>query len=140
MNREILFRGKRVDNGEWIYGNLTIWNDKSTSIDIMSDEYTPVYAVIPETVGQYTGLTDKNGGKIFEGDVIHVNYSITAPVSYGRGFRVVKHAVDYKAEVVFENYRFCLKKSNGEIYEMHITRGEIEIIGDIHDNPELLVE
>ena len=60
--RDILFRGKRIDNGEWVYGNLIRRN-------VCGEEWE----VIPETVGQYTGLDDKYGGKIFGGDIVMVN-------------------------------------------------------------------
>ena len=65
MKREILFRGKRMDNGKWEYGFLS-WNDspRKRSYHINND------VVYSETVGQFTGLTDKNGTKIFEGDIV----------------------------------------------------------------------
>ena len=56
--REYLFHGKREDNGEWVEGSLTVWNDGSASIDPASTPSSPLYAVIPESVGQYTGFDE----------------------------------------------------------------------------------
>jgi hypothetical protein len=76
--REYLFHGKRVDDGEWIEGNLTVWSDGSASIDNGPTISSPLYAVYPESVGQYTGmnefmLTDESrNAKLFEGDIVEV--------------------------------------------------------------------
>ena len=124
--REVIFRGKRTDNGEWIEGSLLgiDWCDKPSTYSIAPN--TPVsvfYSVIPETVGQYTGLTDKNGKRIFEGDIVSL----------------VKHdSLIYK--VVYVPCRYELVNSKGvNCFVLDIYKSEnIEVIGNIHDNPELL--
>ena len=124
--REILFRGKQTDNGEWIEGSLLgiDWCDKPSTYSIAPN--TPVsvfYSVIPETVGQYTGLTDKNEVKIFEGDIVSL----------------VKHdSLIYK--VVYVPCRYELVNSKGvNCFVLDIYKSEnIEVIGNIHDNPEIL--
>ena len=126
--REILFRGKRADDGEWVCGNLTIWSDKSASIDKESTEVSPLYAVVPETVGQYTGLTDKNGKRIFEGDIV------AGAVHW---LDRMKNGV-----VAFRDGSFGLIWYRGEVEQFNpftsMCNVEYEVIGNIHDNPELL--
>lgn len=76
--RDYVFHGKRVDNGEWVDGCLTVWNDGSASIDSHPSPASLLYAVYPESVGQYTGmnefmLTDESrNAKLFEGDIVEV--------------------------------------------------------------------
>lgn len=122
--REILFRGKRIDNGEWVEGSLVIWKDGSCSIEIGNFEA----AVDPSTVGQYTGMTDKNGKRIFEGDVVKAEYK-----GNNKG-------LDGVGEVVFKECKFALVWGwHKEIVCLtHFDNVEFEVIGNIHDNPDLL--
>ena len=128
--REILFRGKRTDNGEWETGSLVIirdgCSDKEVFIaDKMTGYHTPV---IPETVGQYTGLTDKNGVKIFEGDIVNC----------------VSKLDSADMVVIFEcgQFRMVLAEKYHE-YQTNVGYYDIncfakEVVGNIHDNPELM--
>lgn len=132
--REILFRGKRVDNGEWIKGFYIEanhhWHNKGVHKEwivknvIQNGGWCNVgskYAVIPETVGQYTGLTDENGTKIFEGDIVKW---------FGK-----KYTVTYKeGRFIGEKEHFI----GVDEYEFINLYGSLEVIGNIHDNPELL--
>ena len=134
--REILFRGKRTDNGEWIEGYLNqhrggvifdcccnainandyYINDWTEKLD--TDLYGCVYKVDPETVGQYTGLTDKNGAKIFEGDIIRFDDDIGYVIYNGD---TASFLVDSPNRYISMDYS-----------------SEFEVIGNIHDNPEIL--
>ena len=127
--REILFRGKRLDNGAWETGSLVIvrmdCHDAQYYIaDKMTGYHTPVD---PSTVGQYTGLKDKNGKRIFEGDIAKVLQGKDKDIAY----------------VGFENGAFMLYPKTGNIYERTLwsywyNDWDVEIIGNITDNPELL--
>ena len=137
--REILFRGKRLDNGKWVQGFLVIWgNDYYIAPDI--NAYTSMggrgkgrcmmfghyYQVLPETVGQFTGLTDKNGKKIFEGDIVEFRTSLKkyyAKVYYKKGM--------WSLYIKGFNDRYMLSVAVENDYS-------VKVIGNIHDNPELL--
>lgn len=129
--REILFRGKRIDNGEWVEGyycgkvNKTIFSPAEDSAQII-DKDLYWHELTPETVGQYTGLTDKNGVKIFEGDVVRLVYNYDEHI-----YQVVYDVseLDFKATNGKEEYR-----TN---YQYLTCCDEVEVIGNIHDNPEL---
>jgi uncharacterized phage protein (TIGR01671 family) len=127
--REILFRGKNIDTGEWWHGDLfhTIKRVFIRRPIPPAETYYEHDEVIPETVGQYTGLTDKNGKKIFEGDIIK-------SCEYDDIY-FVKYCADanYPAfDVVPEINVEC----NG-LSHLHIVEG-IEVVGNKWDNPELL--
>ena len=128
--REILFRGKREDNGEWVEGRLIA--DEAIvpkgQVFYISDNVldSTVYAriVIPETVGQYTGLIDKNGKKIFEGDIVKI------PIYEGCQERVIAVvAWDIKKAVFYLHG----KRVKTDFY--HYFGNDCEIIGNIYDNP-----
>ena len=139
--REILFRGKCNEIGkkcgQWIEG-FYAKDDGKPLIAINKDNGLNGYFVDPSTVGQFTGLTDKNGKKIFEGDVIRVKYSIRLPIGFGNSLRIATHDIDYIASVIFDECRFYSTKANGDACEIPLDSENIEIIGNIHDNPELL--
>ena len=127
--REILFRGKRVDNGEWVYSSF-IMQDKEHKVLLAEVELfdgEKWRAVIPETVGQFTGLTYKNGKKIFEGDIIRNNCNEIGVIRHGK--------YDVYSHYVFGGY-CCVDKTSALI---DWTSGwRCEVIGNIYDNPELL--
>lgn len=116
--REILFRGKTVCDGDWVYGGIT-WNPSRKKFFIHTDWEEA--KVIPETVGQYTGLTEKNGRRVFEGDIIHGNL----------GNFVVRWSDNISGFVAGEKERThpCMNRGTMKCYE---------VIGNIYDNPELM--
>ena len=130
--REILFRGKRKDNGEWVVSNTFYQCDEK--IKLWDEPNRDGYVEIgKDTVGQYTGLTDKNGTKIFEGDIVAQNW-------YDRN----EPADDSFGEVVFCEYDCSFSVIDVEkdgivpLGKCHAYYWEAEVIGNIHDNPELL--
>lgn len=136
--REILFRGKRFDNGEWVYGayyGLCRITNKAGDFGyehlMRQSDNEPLYRVDPETVGQFTGLTDKNGKKIFEGDIVRYRPEYCC--------EPLQSVVEYCADKW--NYpAFDLKDHDYEANGLQCAHEEgcCEVIGNIHDNPELL--
>lgn len=129
MTREILFRGKRVDNGEWLFGDLRhifhgeyrthiVDNSNGLNNDVCGLE------VASSTVGRFTGLTDRNGVKIFEGDIVRYGDTIHRVVFEQRNGTAYFGLV-YSA---YETLPF------GHYQDLK----QIEVIGNIYDNPELL--
>ena len=128
--REILFRGKRTCNNEWTEGGFHSRFEKAYIIGISKTERIDGTEVIPETVGQYTGLTDKNGTKIFEGD-IHKRENHFFIVKYGK-YRDCETNEDCVGWYFEYTHRKGCEGFNGTESEY------VNIIGNIHDNPELL--
>lgn len=156
--REIIFRGKRMDNGEWVYG----WPFADTAdcslkkvgkcvcphdgseyfiVEWVDDfhEYEE-REVIPDTVGQYTGLNDKNGQRIFEGDILHIAKIADAlggyyrpPLDYHVNVVVKWDLCAWMWETLCDDKRYITFPDAWCLYEC-------EIIGNAHDNPELLKE
>lgn len=131
--REILFRGIRKETHEWVYGFYGEYFDGKRNVPCISVVDTHVitgalcYEVIPETVGQYTGLKDKNGRQIFEGDILKEKQSNQALIF------TVDWCEDCAMFVTpcknFKSLEFDFTTSYGE---------QFEIIGNIHDSAELL--
>lgn len=128
--REILFRGKRIDNGEWAVGDLLV-NDIEGKAAIRDRSTCEVMPVIPRTVGEYTGLKDQNAKKIFEGDIVrHRDEFWRTPMQ-----SVVEYCVDKW------NYpAFDLKDNDYEANGLQCAHEEgcCEVIGTVYDNSELL--
>jgi uncharacterized phage protein (TIGR01671 family) len=133
--REVLFRGQREDNGEWVFGRATFYRDgkflQPESIAIDTGGY--IYEVKPETVGEYTGLKDSNGVKIFEGDILQ---------KYGGKNSVLVRWDDESCGFVYD---CTLSKHTPHENVMslslfHFRSADYEIIGNIHDNKNLLEE
>lgn len=146
--REIIFRGKRLDNGEWVYGSLFVGFQKC----YICPEAIAMYnfdgalclggfiEVDPSTVGQYTVLKDKNGEMIFEGDILRISKIADGlggyyqpPLDYPVTVVVKWDLCAWMWETLCEDKRYISFPDAWCHYEC-------EVIGNIHDNPELLKE
>lgn len=148
MNREILFRGKRIDNGEWVYGQyaylLNARTEDGEPIKHMIVDGTPFgQTVDPSTVGQYTGLTDKNGRKIFEGDILREPAKNDWEKKNFVGFEVFWHdndSCDRHIGWQMNRLHFYGAIGGADIYPISFRpewAKRMVVIGNIHDN-ELL--
>lgn len=145
MNREILFRGKRLDNGEWVYGFYSNAKGENGRFHYIQDENSFV-KVDPSTVGQYTGITDKNDKKIFEGDIV----AFTFHSDLAEHARLEERPEITEDHVIlFRDGAFWMKRIvvpdslTAKIYGTitlleSLWKHRVEVIGNIHDNPDLL--
>ena len=146
--REILFRARTIsedeymDSGEWVEGFYTCFNGDEHRIYTgysetdCGDHYPDWFNVLPETVGQFTGLTDKNGKKIFEGDIVSTKYKL------GRGhyyvFEVYYNENLCHFALTINRGSYTKNKQYDWLQLTSLKANKIEVIGNIHDNPELL--
>ena len=130
MTREIKFRGKDLETGEWVYGSLLQWKDGDATICANESENNNVlikHDVNSDTVGQHTGLKDRNGKEIYEGDIALMDYSDFNTGKDGKIYAVVRWIDDLAAFVWDAGLNYYADMRN-----------DVEICGNIHDNPELL--
>ena len=141
MNREIKFRGKRIDNGEWVYGSYAVIDMKSYILLCVKSDIrikNLKYQVIPESVGQYTGKKDKNGVEIYEGHILgYPNKKIKKIVKLGdycfNGGEYTERGIGFYLEK-YENGR----KESQENGIYGYPSIDDEIISNIHETPNLL--
>lgn len=131
--REILFRGKRLDNGEWVKGGIYIDDPQA---GIMTTDTTPFNVAIidevdPATVGQYTGLTDKHGVRVFEGDRISAKYPLSQGYYFGTSAQPAAFEIKYGDG--------CLAAHNDQDQRFFLWElKDVELIDGVHDNPEMM--
>ena len=143
--REILFRGKLTHKDEWVDGDLVQDMLENQVIASISG-----YSVEAETVGQYTGLTDKNGKSIFEGDIVKAFGMIGEIVQECGAFGIqIMPCIDYdllECEIPYgNNANFCFNDNFISLWELWWNYQQddeplevVEVVGNIHDSPELL--
>ncbi|RUP37037.1 MAG: hypothetical protein EKK63_15825 [Acinetobacter sp.] len=139
MNREIIFRGL-TKQGEWIFGDLCRSDNKVYVFPFLENGqlYSPDdYEVIPETVGQFTGLRDKNGKEIYEDDVVKILYTdwISKPENDPRNIDEYLNDIAVKGIVKFKDCKFGIVICSEILDSIFCGKyGFIEVIGNIHEN------
>ena len=136
--RTIKFRGKRKKTGEWVYGYYALF--ENVHVILKPDNWYMDVAVIPETVGQITGLKDQRGTEIYEGDILKCQFC-----DYSRKhYDIPEHIIKVKGKVRYSSSgTFVVDVWIGGSIPLGFNFGNwpqttIEVIGNIHDNPELL--
>lgn len=143
MNREIIFRGKREKTGEWVYGYL-VKRDEPFLHDIVmpvGNTSQMAYAILRGTVGQCTGLNDKNGNLVFEGDILKLqaedaDQKIFTKVCFGEFIDENDNQFYLGFYLVGNGMTVSILNGKDEGYDV---AGMCEVCGNIHDSPELLV-
>ena len=132
--RPIKFRGKRLDNEEWVYGSLDLTdNSAAISWDRTDNDgdTVPWFANVgPATVGQFTGLPDKNGKEIYEDDIVNVR----------QGERTFDIVVKWSNEAMAFMACYADENQSPLSWFSDLRMYQLRVIGSIHDNPELLNE
>lgn len=142
--REILFRGKRIDDKQWIEGSLGCWYESTYILNMSRELIYTSDRVFPYTVGQYTGLEDKNGKRIFEGDIVRYVYEPGKGFWNANQLSVISYKkVGFHMEGIFGTNKYACM--GGWLESIPFDQEaenipEFEVIGNIHDNPELIAE
>ena len=132
--REILFRGKDPKEGGWVTGYYTVMWGVPHIVDVCNENLA--YGVIPESIGQYTGVEDKNGVGIYEGDILRREF--TDPVE-DSGVDVCHAWVEYRNDNTHGSGFFLIDPEYGGVDTLDLVNcREFRVVGNIHDNPELL--
>lgn len=138
--REYKFRGKRVDTKEWVYGNYQKHYDSLGELHLIEvqdreDFEISVYHVLPESVGQFTGLKDKSGKEIYEGDI--VQFRLTDSFEYNAEYDYEKYGDTPISAVMKWNEDACGFRVDFPA-RFKIIKSMLDVIGNIMDNPELV--